>query len=128
MTRQTLKESRKYLIRKDSHNVKASPYFAIYHIDYRPFQDKWVLNRVKGEIKVKIKDKIQHFSSDFEAITEMMITDFRPVDGERLKYSQSFKPDYVLSEHIETFDPMFWNDYNVIKPNDDLNKVIKPKD
>lgn len=127
MTRQTLKESRKYLIRKDSRNVKASPYFAIYHIDYRPFQNKWVLNRVKGEIKVKIKDKIQHFSSDFEAITEMMITDFRPVDGERLKYSQSFKPDYVLSEHIETFDPMFWDDYNVIKPNDDLNKVIKPK-
>jgi hypothetical protein len=127
MTRQTLRESRKYLIRKDSRNVKASPYFAVYHIDYRPFQDKWVLNRVKGEIKVRVKDKVQHFNSDFEAVTEMLITDFRPVDGERFRYSDSFKADYVLSEQIETLDPTFWDDYNVIKPNEDLNRVIKHK-
>ncbi|MBN2744645.1 MAG: carboxypeptidase-like regulatory domain-containing protein [Marinilabiliaceae bacterium] len=127
MTRPTLRQSRKYLIRKDTRQAKASPFFAIYHIDYRPFHDRWVLNRIKGEIKVRIRDRQQRLTSHFEAVTEMVVTDFRPADGQRLKYAETFKPDYVLSEKIDAFDADFWDNYNVIQPDEDLEKAMKKR-
>jgi hypothetical protein len=127
MTRNTLKESRKYLIRKESRQFKAKPYMAKYHIDYRPFNDKWILNSVKGEMKVKVVVKKSSINSDFQAVTEMLITDMRPVDGNLPKYNETFKPNYILSDQIKGLDEDFWGNYNVIQPGDELKNIFKTK-
>ncbi|MFT3740205.1 MAG: carboxypeptidase-like regulatory domain-containing protein [Breznakibacter sp.] len=125
MTKQTLKESRKYLIKKDSRDFKAKPYFAKYIVTYRPFKDRWILNSVRGDIKIKVGDRKNKVDADFEATTEMLISDLRPIDGERLRYAESFRPDYVLAEQLTGADPDFWKDFNVIKPDEELERVFK---
>lgn len=125
MTKQTLKESRKYLIKKDSKDYKAKPYYAKYVVTYRPFRDKWILNSVRGDIKIYIGDRRNRLNADFEATTEMLISDLRPIDGERLRYAESFKADYVLADQPIDSDPDFWKNFNVIKPDEELERVFK---
>jgi hypothetical protein len=125
MTNNTLKRSRDYLIRKDNRNYRAKPYYARYLVDYRPYKDKWMLNFVRGEIKVKVVDKKQRLKSDFVARTEMLITDLRPIDGEKIKYSDTYKPDYVLYDEVGEDDAAFWETYNIIRPDEDFNYLIE---
>jgi len=125
MTRNALKQSRKYLIRKESRKLKAKPYLAKYHIDYRPLADRWILNSVRGEIRVKVVDKNEHVDSDFCAVTEMLISDMRSVDGKLPRYNETFKPDYILYDKISGFDSEFWENYNVIAPDQELKDVFK---
>jgi hypothetical protein len=125
MTPKTLRESRKYLIKKESRNYKALPYYATYVVDYRLFKGRWILNSVKGEVKIRVKDKQNKIDADFCATTEMLIVDLRPIDGEKLKYAETFKPDYVLADKIKGDDADFWRNFNIIKPNEELEKVFK---
>lgn len=128
MTRNALKQSRKYLIRKESRTLKSKPYVAKYHIDYRPLNDRWLLNSVRGEIRVKVVDKKEHVDSDFCAVTEMLISDMRPVDGKLPRYNETFKPEYILFDKISGFDSQFWENYNVIAPDQELKDVFKASD
>jgi hypothetical protein len=125
MTPKTLRESRKYLIKKESRHYKALPYYATYVVDYRFFKGRWILNSVKGDVKIRVKDKQHKIDADFYATTEMLIVDLRPIDGEKLKYSETFKPDYVLADKIKGDDADFWRNFNIIKPNEELEKVFK---
>ena len=125
LTKNTLRESRKYLIRKESPQIKARPYYARYYINYRPYKDIWVLNKVKGELKVRINDKRTKKKSVFTAVTEMLMSDFKDASGTRFKPSETFKPNYILTDKIKEYDPEFWKNYNVIKPDEDIENVFK---
>ena len=124
MTKNTLKKSRKYLIKKDNRHSRAKPYFARYYLDYRQYRNKWMLNRVSGEIKVRVIGTKNKIRSDFFAKTEMVITDLRPVDEERIKNSETYKPNEILYDEVQKSDPEFWEYYNIIKPEDDISKVF----
>ncbi len=125
MTKRTLRQSEKYLIQKQAKKVKSSPVFTHYYIDYRAYNNKWILNRVSGELIIRIHDKRNKVKSEYLATAEMIITDSEAAAGRRIKYSESFKPNYVLAKEIVDYDPDFWKNYNVIKPEEDLEKVFK---
>jgi hypothetical protein len=36
-----------------------------------------------------------------------------------------YRSNYVLSEKIDSYDPDFWKNYNVIKPGEDIENVFK---
>lgn len=102
------------------------PYFAIYHIDYRPYQDKWILNRVKGEIKVKVKDNRTVSAQILKQRQRWLLLNSGRWMATGSKNNESFKADYVLSEQINSFDD-FWKNYNVIQPDEDLMNAIKER-
>ncbi|SFE77782.1 carboxypeptidase-like regulatory domain-containing protein [Thermophagus xiamenensis] len=126
MTKKTIRKSRTYLIRKDSRRYRARPYFAKYHIDYRPWKDKLILNSVRGELKMKITDRKNKVRSIFNTVSEMLITDLREVQWKAIKWSDSFKENYILSDQIETYDPDFWSQYNIIAPDESIKKIFSP--
>jgi hypothetical protein len=125
LTKNSLRKSRKYLIRKESRKIKAKPYYARYSLNYRPFKDRWILNKVRGEIRVQVEDRKEKAKVNFEAITEMVISDLLAEGGERFRASELYKEKYVLADEIKGFDPDFWKDYNIIKPNEELERVFK---
>ncbi len=127
MTRNTIRKSREYLIRRDSRKFRTRPYFAKYNIDYRPVNDIWMLNSVRGEVSMKIVDRERRVRSDFNTISEMLVTDSRPGDRQKFRSSDSFKPNYVLSEKIDSYDPDFWSHYNIIRPNESIREVFNTK-
>ena len=125
LSKKALKESRKYFIRKESSNIKAKPVYARYYINYRPYNGIWLLNKVKGEMKIKVNDRHKHKKHVFTAVSEMLLSNYREAGNVKFKPSEQFKSDYILTEQIKEYDPGFWKNYNVIKPDEDIENVFK---
>ncbi|WP_232526709.1 carboxypeptidase-like regulatory domain-containing protein [Marinilabilia rubra] len=127
MTRRTIRKSREYLIRRDSRRFRTKPIFAKYRIDYRPWGDKWVLNSVRGEVSMKIADRKKNVRTEFNTVSEMLITDLREGNRKEFRWSESFKANYILSEEIESYDPEFWSRYNIISPDESIREIFNGK-
>ncbi|MCG8580796.1 MAG: carboxypeptidase-like regulatory domain-containing protein [Bacteroidales bacterium] len=125
LTNRALRSSGKALIRKASRKIKVKPMKASYYIDYRKLQDKWILNRIKGEILVKINAKRHGINSEFTATTELLISDCEVNGKYRLKPSELYKSRFVLADQIKETDEQFWKNYNIIRPDESLEKVFK---
>ena len=125
LTPSSIRRSRNYLIKRDARRFKTRPYFARYVVDYRPWGSLWVLNRVRGEVSMRITDKSSGARSDIQTVSEMVVSDLTRAEGHpRVRGNEMFKADYVLSETITDFDPDFWKDYNIIRPDEALEKVF----
>ncbi|WP_075591590.1 STN and carboxypeptidase regulatory-like domain-containing protein [Labilibacter marinus] len=125
MTKRTLRNSDQILIQKHARKVKSNPIFTSYMVDYRPYKGKWILNSVKGELIIDMHDKRKKIKSQYHAIAELLITNAQDGEGRRIKNSDRFKTNFVLADKIIGYDPMFWKDYNVIRPEEELEKVFK---
>ncbi|WP_430816602.1 carboxypeptidase-like regulatory domain-containing protein [Carboxylicivirga sp. RSCT41] len=125
LTNRALKSSGKTLIRKASRKIKVKPMKASYFIDYRKLQGKWILNRIKGEILVKINEKRHGVNSEFMATTELLISDCEINGKYKLKPSELYKSRFVLADQIKETDEQFWKNYNIIRPDESLEKVFK---
>ncbi len=125
MTKRTLRHSDKYLIQKHAKKIKSTPVFTNYHVDYRPYNDKWILNSVRGELIIRMQDKRKKTKTQFHALADLLITNAQNGKGQRIKYSETFKTNYVLADKITNYDSNFWKDYNVISPEEELEKVFK---
>ncbi len=125
MTRKTIRKSREYLIRRDSRRFKTRPFFARYKIDYRPWKDKWVLNSVRGEVSMRIVDREKRIRTVFNTVSEMLVTDFRPGHRNEFHWSERFRSNYILSDQIDSYDSDFWSRYNIINPDESIEKIFK---
>lgn len=125
LTPASLRRSRSYLIKRDARRFRTRPFHAKYYVEYRPWKDGWVLSKVKGEVSLKITDRSNRERSVFDTVSEILVTDFSVADQRRvIPWSETFKSDYVLSEHLGEFDPDFWEYYNLIQPDEALEKVL----
>jgi hypothetical protein len=125
MTRKTIRKSREYLIRRDSRRFRTRPSFARYRIDYRPWGEKWVLNSVRGEVSMRITDREKRMRTVFHTVSEMLVTDLRPGERKEFRWSESFKSDYILSDEIESYDSDFWKRYNILRPDESIEKIFE---
>lgn len=115
LTPASIRRSRSYLVRRDSRRFRTRPVVARYHLAYRPWGQHWVLSRVRGEVSLRVNDRDRRQRSLFA-----------PADGQqRIPWSEAYRSDYVLSEQLGTFDPDFWQFYNVVEPDEDLRRVFQ---
>jgi hypothetical protein len=128
MTRKTIRKSREYLIRRDSRRFRIKPAFARYRIDYRPWKDRWVLNSVKGEVNMKVVDRKENIRTVFNTVSELLVTDLRPGERKEFRWDDSFKANYILSDQIETYDKNFWSRYNIISPDESVEKIFEKRE
>jgi hypothetical protein len=126
MTKKTLRLSDRYLIKKNAKKITSTPVFTQYHVDYRPYGDRWLLNSVRGEVKIKMLDRRHKKKRSLYHIkAELLITNATNGKGQRIRYAESFKPNYILADKITYYDEYFWRDYNVINPERNLKDVFK---
>jgi hypothetical protein len=125
LTPASIRRSRSFLIKRDARRFRTRPFYAKYKVEYRPWKNGWVLSNVRGEVSVRIYDRSKRERSVFDTVSEMLVTDFS-VAGQRhpIPWSETYKSDYVLSDHLGEFDPDFWEHYNVIQADEALEKVL----
>jgi hypothetical protein len=128
MTRKAMQNSREYLIRRDSRRFRTRPFFARYTIDYRPYEDIWVLNKVRGEVSMRIKDREKRVRTVFNTVSEMYITNHREAERKTFSWNETFKANYILSDEINSYDPDFWSRFNVISPDESIEKIFRGND
>jgi hypothetical protein len=121
-----LKLTGESFIRKQPKGIKTAPTKAEYYVSYRLLNGKWHLHTARTDVRYKVKQRNERFKAEFRSISDLLITQQHrfPVRS-KFRGEGIFHSDDIFSELIKEYDPHFWENYNIIKPNDDLINAIK---
>lgn len=123
--RSGLKEATSIMIKRKPLRVKARPTFVRYQVDYKQYNGKWYLKTARASVKIKIRSRKDKLNSEFHSVSELLITNIEPSELKRFTRQEIFSQRDIFVEMINDYDPSFWENYNIIKPNEDLVNALK---
>jgi hypothetical protein len=125
LSRQGLKYAHQLLIKKKPKDFYVRPVNADYSVSYRKVDNTWHLNNAQTSVNFKVKSKNDKVNSTFHSASELLITDFKPDEGEKYKRNELFNSKDIFTEMISSFDEHFWDDFNIIQPSEVLRNALK---
>jgi len=124
-SKNSLNEATDIMVRKKPRGVKARPSFVEYQVNYQKYQGKWQLSTIRSSVKFRIRSQRNKLNSEFHSISDLLITNIQPTELKRFPSEERFGKDDVFVEQLGKFDEKFWENYNIIKPDEDLRKAFK---
>lgn len=118
------KESNNFLVKK-SRNIKTRLVSANYRVEYRKTDGLYHINLVHGDVSFRFRKKRNWFSSTYKIVIELAITDVDTRDAMNIRKTEQLKPQSILSDELDPADSQFWNEYNIILPEEELNEAVK---
>lgn len=120
-----LKQAEEIMIKKKPRKVKARPTYVHYQVNYRQYQGKWHLASAKASVKFKVRSKRDRINSEFHSVSDLLITNIKPTELKRFDKEERFNRNDIFVEVLGTYDEHFWENYNIIKPNESLRNAFK---
>ncbi|WP_297101720.1 STN and carboxypeptidase regulatory-like domain-containing protein [uncultured Draconibacterium sp.] len=120
-----LKQAEEIMIKKKPRKVKARPTYVHYQVNYRQYQGKWHLASAKASVKFKVRSKRDRINSEFHSVSDLLITNIQPTDLKRFNKDERFSRNDIFVEVLGAYDEKFWENYNIIKPNESLRNAFK---
>ncbi|HKK81378.1 MAG TPA: carboxypeptidase-like regulatory domain-containing protein [Prolixibacteraceae bacterium] len=124
-TRAGLKEARNALIHKKPRHIKATPRELKYIVQYKQVNDKWYFRSARSMFEIRLKDRKKRERKDFVSSSEIMITKIEKGNIVHFDRKETFRSNEIFTEEIKKYDQSFWENYNVIEPEEDLVKALK---
>lgn len=115
LTRKSLVQSKRILVKKESKGLKSKLLSATYTISYKPIGHKWMISSVRGIIRVQVKSRDLRVSSEYTASSDLIVNDVVE-EKRRVRMTEGFKATYHLYDRISEFDSDYWKNSNVILP------------
>ena len=125
LVKNSLREAQDIMIKKKPRGVKASPSFVQYTVNYQRYQGVWQLATAQASVKFKIRSKKDKLNSEFHSISDLLITDIHQTDLKRFARDESVRRRDIFVEMIDDYDEKFWENYNIIQPDEDLRNAFK---
>lgn len=99
---------------------------AHYTVNYLLRDGKWYMSYGRAEMNFKVNWKRKLFSTTYETVFEMAVTDWKPDNGEKWARSHDkLRPDAVVADETTGFsDPDFWGSENIIEPDKSIEVAI----
>jgi hypothetical protein len=120
-----LRKATPVLVKRTPPGVNARPSFVEYQVNYQRYQGKWQLAAAQASIKFKIRNRRENINSEFHSVSDLLITDIQPTELKRFQREESFSQRDIFVEMIGNYDPEFWENYNIIKPDEDLRNAMQ---
>ncbi len=120
-----LKEAENLMIKKKPKGVKAKLTETDYTVNYQFYDGKWHLLNLKASVIFRVKSRFDRINSEYHSVSDLLITDIDKTDIRRFERGESFTQRDVFVEMIDNYDPDFWENYNIIKPDEDLQNAFK---
>ena len=120
-----LKQAEEIMIKKKPRKVKARPTYVHYQVSYRQYQGKWHLASAKASVKFKVRSKRDRINSEFHSVSDLLITNIQPTGLKRFNKDERFNRNDIFVEVLGAYDEDFWENYNIIKPNESLRNAFK---
>ena len=113
-------------ILKKPKEIDIKPEKAGYYVYYKYWNGKYYLSHIRGDLTFKIKKKNAFFqpSKTIQTFFEMVVCKIDTVDVKRFPGKESIPTRNVFSETKFQYDGRFWDDFNVILPEKELNEAI----
>lgn len=124
-TKNGLKNAENEMIKKKPKGVKAKPVFTNYEANYQQYNGKWHLANVKASVKFKVRSRNDRINSEYYSVSDLLITDIHDTELKKFDRDESFSQRDIFVEMINNYDPDFWENYNIIRPDEDLQNAFK---
>lgn len=123
--RSGLKKATPILVKRTPPGVNARPSFVEYQVSYQRYQGKWQLATAQASIKFRIRSRRENINSEFHSVSDLLVTDIQPTELRRFGRDESFGQRDIFVEMIGSYDPQFWENYNIIKPDENLRNAVQ---
>ena len=118
-------EAADIFVLKRPQNTRFEVKSAEYVVNYKLYDGKWYYDYAKMELKFETRRKRALFKNSYSVMSEIAITDHKPAPvpiekDARVKFRDQ------MTEKVSAFtDDNFWENYNVIEPDADIEAVIR---
>ncbi len=113
-------------IKKKPMGIVFYPLSTNYLVTYKKQDEQFYLNYIRIELKFKSDWRRKLFKNRYTIVSELAITDRKEVDVEKIPRKNRFRSSMIMSEELKSFeDRDFWGDYNIIEPEESIEKAIK---
>ncbi|MBR5055263.1 MAG: carboxypeptidase-like regulatory domain-containing protein [Bacteroidales bacterium] len=118
-------EAARIFIVKRSQGMRFTVNRADYVVSYRCVDDKWYYDYCRVDLGLNARKQRSLFRSNFSITAEMAVTDHKE-GGIAIDPADRVKFKDILSDQVSAFaDDNFWEDYNIIEPDQSIDVVIR---
>jgi len=96
-----------------------------YSVTYRKIDGRYFLSHVRGDLVFTSKQRKRLFNTQFMVFFELAVTDVNTVTVTRFEKDELAPVHSVFSSTITGYDPVFWQGFDFLKPEDDLLEALK---
>jgi hypothetical protein len=120
-----LKKMRDNFILNPSRDFTTWPVSVRYSVTYRELNNRYFLSHVRGDLEFASKQKKRLFNTQFYVFFEMAVTSMSFTDVKRFDREELAPAHSVFSKTITDYDPVFWENQEFLKPEDNLLQALK---
>ncbi len=96
-----------------------------YSVSYRKVNDRYFLSHVRGDLVFSSRQKQRLFHTQFKVFFELAITSMNLKNVTRFEREELAPIHSVFSKTITNYDPVFWENQDFLKPEDNLLQALK---
>jgi hypothetical protein len=96
-----------------------------YSVSYRKMDNRYYLNHVRGDLVFSSRQKRKLFNTQFNVFFEMAVTSVTLKNVTRFEREELAPIHSVFSKTITNYDPVFWENQDFLKPEDNLVQALK---
>jgi hypothetical protein len=96
-----------------------------YSVSYRKMDNRYYLNHVRGDLVFSSRQKRKLFNTQFNVFFEMAVTSVTLKNVTRFEREELAPIHSVFSKTITNYDPVFWENQDFLKPEDNLIQALK---
>jgi hypothetical protein len=96
-----------------------------YEVNYQMKGNKWFLTNIREDLSFYIRKKLSLFHSMYHSTAEFVVTRVDSCNVHRFKNLQLIGNNDIFADKLGTYDPVFWEDFNFIKPEESLMKALE---
>jgi len=124
--KKSLKMNGDTFIKKEPHGYTTRPEGAEYSVNYRMVDGRWQFYSARTDVIFKVKQNKDNLKTEYRSVSDILVTQQYPFPRKaRFGPEGLFRADDIFADIIGSYDPAFWGNYNVIKPDDDLSKALR---
>ena len=113
-----------YLVLRKPRGMSVRALSASYHASYEKTGHLYFLRLIRSENRFRTRYKGQLFGSTYSARSELAVNDIDTTDVIRFRRRESARVGDAFSDLIEGTDLSFWDPYNIIVPDEPLEKAM----
>lgn len=112
-------------VEKKSRDLKITPQKVTYTISYKPWNGTYYINHVRGDLYFKVRrKKLFSATSLLHTWFEMVTCKVETEHVNRFARSEKLPTRTIFSDTHFKYDADFWDGFNIIPPEEELNRSI----
>lgn len=113
------------ILKKKPPKLRFKPNEVSFVVTYKTLDGRSRINYIRNQIRFNCDWKRRLFSTSYTVISELVVTDSKPLDMKKAPSKEFFKQNQTLSDKISNFsDQNFWEAYNIIEPTESLESAV----